>query len=249
VLVFATLGAPERRGLLTRNKRQSEAVAEPEPEPVTTGRATIIAVADPFAGPAEAERWLKAAGEQHLEADLTVLNQSLHAFRVVTADPYLRSVGRRQALVARIGYGAGEEVAEGRWSDALELRLPGGREPRTKVLHPQARLAAVLGQRERALVCEELALRAHVDIAEERLREAALQVLVALDAAVAELSVDPLATKLASRLQELRELRKGVGDAAQAALAAELDAGQRETVTFALTRIEAALRFRAVNNA
>jgi hypothetical protein len=249
VLLFATLGAPERRGLVGKRRRQ--AVAEPEPDPVavTTGRATVISVGQPFSDGAAADRWLKEAGEPELDADLRVLNRALHAYRLVTADPHLHPVGRPHALVARIGYGAGDEVADGRWSDAKELLLPGGRERRAKVLQPQARLAAVIGAREDALVCEELALRAHLDVEHGRDREAALQVLVALDAAVAELSVDPLARKLSARIDELRAQRDAVGEAAQAALAGPLAAPQREVVEFTLQRIEAALRARAVASA
>jgi hypothetical protein len=216
---------------------------------VTTGRATVISVGDPFGDLTAAAAWLKGAGEPELDADLKVLNRALHAFRLVTADPHLGAIGRGQVLVARIGYGAGDEVADGRWSEARELLIPGGRERRAKVLQPQARLAAVIGAREDALVCEELALRARLDVEHARWREAALQVLVALDAAVAELSVDSRAGKLAGRIDELRGQRDVIADAAQTALAGELSLEQRETVDFTLKRIEAALRARAVANA
>ena len=63
------------------------------------------------------------------------------------------------------------------------------------MLHPQARLAAVLGARERPLACEELALRARLDLDHGREREAALQLLVALDAALAELARGPAARR------------------------------------------------------
>ena len=235
--------------MLTKRRRQEVAAPEPEPTPVTTGRATVVDVSRPFADASEAARWLEGAGEDELAAGLSVLNRALHTFRLVTGDPYAQTVGRAHTLVARIGYGAGDEVADGRWSDARELLVPEGRERRTKVLQPQARLAAVLGRRERELACEELALRAHLDLGEGRPREAALQVLIALDAAVAELSVDPLAARLAGRIDELRELRDGVGKAGQAALAGPLSADQTEIVAQALARIEAALRFRAVQNA
>lgn len=249
VLVFATLGAPERRRTIGR--RRQPAAPEPEPEPVTTGRVTVIPVAAPFpdGSEAEAEKWLAQAGEPELAADLAVLNRALHAFRMVTADPYLNPVARTQLLVARIGYGDGEAVADGRWHAARELLLPGGRPRRAKILQPQARLAAVLGGREAALACEELALRAHLDLEQGRPREAALQTLVALDAAIAELSVDPLAERLADRIGELRERRDGIGAAAQAALTREPDAEAQQTVAETLARIESALRARAVQNA
>jgi len=246
VLVLATLGAPERRRL-ARGKRQ--APAEPDPTPVTTGRATIIDVASPFANEGEAGAWLQDAGEAQLEDDLEVLNRALHYFRLVTADPYLGPVGRHQALVARVGFGAGEQVADGLWSDARELRRSEGWRRRSKVLQPQARLAAVLNGRERVLVCEELALRARFDLDSGRPREAALQLLVALDAALAELATDTAGPALAERLTELRGQRDAVAAAAQRALAGEPSAEQEQAVEFALGRIEAALRARAVTNA
>jgi hypothetical protein len=107
----------------------------------------------------------------------------------------------------------------------------------------------VLTSRERALVCEELALRARLDLDAGRGREASLQVLVALDAAVAELQADPTAQELASRLGELREQRDAVAAAAQTALAGPVSNAELEAVAHVLSRIEAALRARAVANA
>jgi hypothetical protein len=245
--VLATLGAPERRRLLAKRKR--DAPPEPGAAPVATGRATIIDVGTPLGSEAEARRWLASVGERVLEADLAVLNRALHAFRLVTADPYLHPVGRQHALVARVGFGAGEQVADGLWTDARELRADPRRQPRTKVLQPQARLAAVLTGREPALACEELALRARLDLDAGRGREASLQVLVALDAAVAELQADPTAEALAPRLAELREQREAIAAAAQTALAGPVSNGELDAVAHVLSRIEAALRARAVANA
>jgi hypothetical protein len=107
----------------------------------------------------------------------------------------------------------------------------------------------MMNGRERALVCEELTLRARLDLDHEREREAALQLLVALDAALAELPGDPVAAGLADRLAELRGLRNGITAVAQAALAGPLSAEQRETLVHGLGRLEAALRARAVANA
>jgi len=177
-----------------------------------------------------------------------VLNRALHAFRLVTADPYRHAAGRDQALVARIGYGDGEQVADGLWTDARELIVREPRSTRAKVLHPQARLAAILNGREQALACEELVLRARLDLDAGRDREAGLQVLIALDAALAELALDPTAPVLQERLEELRAQRDAVALAAQAALSGPLQPPDRETVAFTLGRIESALRARVVAN-
>jgi hypothetical protein len=216
---------------------------------VSTGRATIIDVGQPLPDAGQAQRWLGSTGEEDLDAALAVLNRVLHSYRLVTADPYATPVSRSHALVARIGFGAGEQVADGLWTEARELLDSGPRLRRFKVLQPQARLAAVLGGRERSLACEELVLRARLDLDHGREREAALQVLVALDAALAELPTDPSASALTGRLEELRGQRDPVTAAAQAALAGPLEASQLEAVDFTVRRIEAALRARAVENA
>jgi hypothetical protein len=248
VIVFATLGAPERRRLAALRK-QREAPAQPEPTPVTTGRATVIDVDEPLADQAQAASWLQGVGEAELADGLAVLNRALHAFRLVVADPYLHTVSRSQAIVARVGFGDGEQVADGLWSDARELLQVESRQRRSRVLQPQARLAAVLSGRELPLACEELALRARQDLDHGRHREAALQVLVALDAALAELARDPNALSLRERMAELRAQRDPVAGAAQAALGGPLSESQRESVAFTLGRIESALRARAVQSA
>jgi hypothetical protein len=251
VIVVATLGAPERRRLASL-RRGRDVDPHPEPTLVTTGRATVIDVGRPLADEPAARAWLSAAGEDDLLAGLAVLNRALHAFRLVTADPYVPPVGSRHALVARLGFGAGEEVADGLWTAAREVAPTGGprrRRAGRRALAPQARLAAVLGAREAPLVSEELTLRARLDLDHGRSREAALQLLVALDAALAELAAGPPAGEhaadLAERLAELRSRRDAVGAAAQAALAGPLDADQLASVSLTLARVEAALRARA----
>jgi hypothetical protein len=241
VIVFATLGAPERRRLSHR-RRSRPAEPQPEPTPVVTGRATVIDVARPLQSDEEAAAWLRTAGEPELEQALGTLNRALHAFRLVSADPYLHAVGRQQAIVARIGYGDGEQVADGRWADARELVARSARQRRARILTPQARLAAVLGARERVLACEELALRARLDLDHGRPREAALQLLVALDAALAELSADSRAEVLADRLSELRGQREAVAGAAQSALLGSVSDAELETIAFTVSRLEATLR-------
>ena len=206
----------------------------------------MVDVGEPLAGRPEAEAWLRSAGEAQLEADLAVLNGALFAHRMVTADPYLRPVSRGQALVARVGFGAGELVAEGQWTAAHELERKTPRRRRLKALQPQARLAAILSGREPPLVCEELALRARSDVDQGRDRTAALQVLIVLDAALAELAGDG---GLADRLEELRARRDPIAAAAQSALAGPLNAEELEVVRSTLGRIEAALRARAAARA
>jgi hypothetical protein len=232
VLVLTTLGARERRRI-GPSRRQRKALPEPQPSLIETTRATIIDVGDPLPDPERAAAWLERAGEPELSDGLAVLNRALHAHRVATADSLAHGVGRSDALVARIGYGAGEEVADGKWTEARELIDPGPRRRRSRIPAAQARLAALLTGRERALACEELTLRARLDLDEGRDREARLQVRIAFEAALAELPADPAASALTERIEELR------------ALAATIAAADRDELSAALGRLEAALRARA----
>jgi len=205
-----------------------------------------VDVSEPLGSSEDAAAWLSGAGEPELAAGLSVLNRALQAHRLALADPHVHGIGRRDALVARLGYGAGEEVADGLWTDARELIDAGsGRRRSRRIPAAQARLAALLTGRHTPLACEELALRARLDLDEGRAREAALQTLVALDAALAELPADPAAPALVDRVAQLRGLRDGVAAAAAAALAGRVDRPEQEAIAFALGRIEAALRARA----
>ena len=123
-------------------------------------------------------------------------------------DPYVAEVRAGQALATRIGYGSGEQVAEGDWEAARELPSP--KPSRSMLLHPQQRLAALLSGRDVALACEELALRARLDLDQGREREAALQLAAGLDAALAELEGWRATEAVARRLDELHEHREAV---------------------------------------
>jgi len=238
VLLFATLGAA-RRGRMTRRSRSAAPL--PEPTPVATGRATIIG-AKPLEDAAAAARWLAAAGEAELAADLRVLERVVHAFRVVTADPHGEPPARERLLVARIGYGEGEQVADGRWSEARELLPAAASKRRSRLLEPQSRLAGVLGGHVPLLVCEGLVLRARADLDAGRQRSAALQLRIAVDAALAELAVDG---RLTARLDQLAQLRATLDEAATAALSRGLTDAELASLTATLTTLEATLRARA----
>jgi hypothetical protein len=242
VVVLRTLGASQRRLLARRRTRDAE--PEPEPSPVVTARATVIDAAG-LGGADAARAWLE---DQRSAPDpdpgLAVLNHVLAAHRVAAADPSVREVRIEQALVARLGYGSGEEVAEGRWTEAVELPLePRGRR-RTAALRPQERLAAILGGRDEPLACETLARRARTDLEGGRLREAALTLDAAMAAALAELAPGD-AHDMAERLSELTALRGAVAALAQQALQGPLAASEAEALAAAVDRLQAALRARS----
>lgn len=209
-----------------------------------TARATVVD-AEPVSRE-EAERWVAAAGTEEAQAALAVVARAVRAHRVASGDPAVREPSLVQALVVRVGHGAGEEVAHGRWSVARELPpVRATRRRRTAGLLPQERMAALLGAHSQALACEELALRARQDLDAGQLREAALQLRAALTAALVELPADRDASAdMATRVTELREHASAVAAVADAALVGALPASAAETLGAALQRLEAALRAR-----
>jgi hypothetical protein len=168
----------------------------------------------------------------------------LRAHRAAALDPYVRDVGPGNALVVRVGYGDGDQVAEGRFAEAYELprtAMQGWFAPerRQSFLMPQERLAAILGGRDSVLAGEELLLRARADLDAGRGREAALQARIALEALLAELAAD------GRDVGELSDHRSAIGAAANAALAGEPSPEHHEAVTAACDAMERALRHRA----
>lgn len=244
VIVVRQLSATERRRPRRRPRGED---SDPEPREVTTWRITVID-ARPLAGADAAADWLRRADHTALVSDaIRRLSRVLHLHRVAAADPAARDLAPAEALVVRVGYGTGEQVADATWDAAVTLPPPApSKRPRTTALRPQERLAALLGGRDAPLACEELALRARSDLDADREREAALQVQVALRAARAELQPWRDAGDLAARLAQLDDLQAGVDDAAARALEGGLERDQAENVAFALQRLEAALRARTV---
>jgi hypothetical protein len=195
VLVLQRTGAPV---LAERRRRRRSAPAEPEAAPVALTRVTVIRAASPFEERAEAARWLDEASgaEDAVDAIATeavaILNRALHAQAVAAADPYARQLSPEQAERVLLGYGSGEETADGQFTDARQIdltpRAASRRRQREEELRPQERVAAVLRGRERLDVCETLLLRARADLDAGRDREAALQLQVGLKALLSELA-------------------------------------------------------------
>lgn len=249
--MLATLGAPQRR--LMGGRRKARAVTEVDPEPVPTARATLIA-AEPFDSETAAEAWLGSlrgdddATTTEVDAAAARLNRVLRAHRASALDPYAREVNAVGALVVRVGYGAGEQVADGRFTAAYELpreaagTLRLGAARRRAALAPQERMAAILGGRDHALAGEELLLRAQADLDADQPREAALQARVALEALIAELGRE------GRDVADLSTRRRAVGEAANAALEGDPGAEHVAAVSGAVDAMERVLRHRAAGN-
>jgi hypothetical protein len=246
VLVISGLEAP--RKLPRRARRPRGAAPMPPPTPVAVTRATVID-ANGLEGLDAAEHWFAGAlGPRRaalLASSLGVLARAVAAQRIAAADPWAADPDPARALVTRVGYGTGEAVAEGEWEQARELEQVAS--SRRRMLSPQERAAALLGGRDAALACEELALRARADLEHGRGREAALQLDVALRAARAELEGWREHRDMAARLDELAAHAEPAAAAAAAALHGGLAPDELAATGEGLERLEAALRARAAD--
>jgi hypothetical protein len=235
VLVIETLGAPSPPA---RRRRAREAEAGTDRPPLPLARATAVRAFEPFDSTEDAALWLRRSVEAEDAVDALVaegiglLNRALHAHGVASANPRGQEMSPERAVLVRIGYGSGEEVAAGRFSVAHDIDVSAGGSPRRRrreeELRPQERLAAVLGCREQLDACETLLLRTRADLDDGRLREAALQLQPALEALLVELDgalVDPAHVADMAMLRARREEASG---ASGAALHGDLDeAGER----------------------
>jgi hypothetical protein len=247
VIVIGGIEAPRRSRRPGGAARRRVRAAAEDATPVEVTRATVVD-ADRLDGEDVADAWLKRAAGSDQEAvvagALAVLNRALHARRIAAADPFRGEIADTLALVTRVGYGTGEQVAAGEWTSARDLAPPRAGGGREAALRPQERFAALLSGRDVALAAELLALRARLDLDHERPREAALQLDAALGAGLAELESWRELDGMAARLDELAGLAPGVRAAAEAARAGGLDEPGGTDVRHALERLEAALRAR-----
>lgn len=242
------VGGPAGWMLRRSGRGGRERDATPEPAPVATTRVTVIDPI-PLSAETQARAWLEELDrERDIGAAVGIVNRVVHFHRIAAADPYVREVSAAQALVIRAGWGEGEQVASGLWLHARELstrprRGPGRRRERSWALRPQERLAALLTGRSTMLLCEELVLRARLDLDQGRLEHAAIGLDRALTAAVPELTAEGR-EDLTLRIAELEQLRTGVAEQARSALDSGPASLDEDLVEHALGRLEAALRAR-----
>ena len=248
VLVVETLGAPSpaRRRLRKAKARDADATTEPE---VPLTRLTVID-AEPIEGDPEA--WLEGlkkdeeARDARARAARACVVRAVAARRVSVADAGVADPATGSTVAVRLGYGDGDGLIEGHWTQAIEVPRDAGTRSRTEGMRTHERVAALLGGRETALVCEELLLRARSDIEGLREREAALQVRVGLEALLADRAAFGAGGQ-ASDLAFLDERRRSTGEAANEALRGPLSAERVAEVTETLKICERVLRRRAAN--
>ena len=250
VLVIKTEGAPPPPRRRRRRPKRTEPQAEMEPLPLS--RITAVdaeSLDDEGAG----ERWLEATAGDNDALDAFVagamglLNRALRAAAVAAGDPYLRELTATRATRARIGFGTGEQVADGKFTAALDVDLTDhSRRGRVERIAPQERIAAILGYRATKDACELPLLRARTDLDAGDLREAALQLRVGLEALLVELRGALPDPGHEEDMAVLEERRGEAGAAANAALKGDLGAEHAQNVEDLLVFCERVLRRRRI---
>jgi len=171
VLIVQELDAPRPQ---RRARRRPRSVDPGEPEQVPVTRVTVTGVA--LDGADAGSAWLKEAigdrkrSTEELRDATRIVNRALNALRAEARDPLVQEVGVTKALAIRMGHGTGDELAEGRWTEASQLPPP--RRGRLDDVEPQSRVAAVLAGRDEVHPAETLMQRARLDAQHGREAEA-----------------------------------------------------------------------------
>ena len=248
-----TIAAPPRPSRRRRRPRGSDAAAPPPELPLA--RATAIRAFEPYDGAEEAAVWLASATvnedaiDAAVEAGTALLNEALHAQAIASADPHVATLAPERAIAVRIGYGSGEQIADGAFSEAREVDVAAAGSPRRRrqeELRPQERVAAILRGREAFAACEPLLLRARADLDAGRNREAALQLRIGVDALLAELAAGLDDDDHRTDIATLEDRRAPVEAAAKQALQGDLTPESEAAVSNALQIAERILRRRRI---
>jgi hypothetical protein len=187
-------GLPPRR----RAGRRSKPVDPGDPGEIPVTRVTVTG--ERLDDAAHGTAWLKemmgsgGRGAEEVRTATRIVNRALSALRAGARDPLVQDIGATRALAVRLGHGTGDELADGRWTEAKELARP--RRGRLDDVDPQTRVAAVLAGRDEVHPAETLMLRARLDAQQGRGAEARY----GLRAARAALQEQP-----SSRQKELRK--------------------------------------------
>jgi len=128
IVVLSTVGgrradAGKRRG--GRRRRGGDPDLEQSSVPVT--RATVISPDEAFHSRGQAEAWLaRIDADAETERAFSTIARLSQAHRIAFADPWPADVSPSRALALRVGFGDGEQVAQGHWLSAVELPTAAG---------------------------------------------------------------------------------------------------------------------------
>ena len=224
VLVMGVQGLTRPRRHLRRKARPVEPEHEPDTVPVQL--ASFVEASAPIASEGEARERLEEIGgleelqQRWVDEGLAILNRAIRGHRAGAFDPYVVEVLRRDARKIRIGFGTSADVADGGWTEALDVPTPSGRRAsRASTLAPAEAVADALTGRLEVLQCEDLLMRVFLDLDHGRTQAAALQADAGLRLVVAETGTDD---------ERVHDASRSAGELATLALDRELTADEVE---------------------
>lgn len=240
VVVEATERPPRR----FRRKRRKIADATSVP----VARVTVVD-ADPL-GVEDADRWLaEHDADEAVDHALATIQRLTHVNAIAGGEPQPRPLRWRDLTRALLAYGTGYEGADGGWSAHRTVTVAADQPRRVRRsgrgLGNEERLADLLSGRDPVLAAEPLSLRVQHDLEAEHFREAALQLRIAVEAAIAELEPWRDALHVDAALDELRRSRGAVAETATAAVRGGLSDEQVETVRDVAGTLQTALQRRS----
>jgi len=213
------------------------------PVTVTITVVTVIRADQPFESESAAEAWMNQAMDSEFTGELlddaiSTLDRARAADATGSGVAFGTRTGIGSLLTARVGYGDGDQVASGRFLDALEVDARGGssekRRERLSRTGSLARTASLLGDREKPTACEVMVPRIRLDLDTGNSAAACLAVGPAISATISELEFALEDDDHEKDLDLLEDLLPGLHQIGEAA--AE---GKSETAD--LTRVEEAL--------
>lgn len=183
---------PARR----KRRRPKQSNRSDSPTVVTVTTATLIRAHEPLGSEAEARAWLARLEDDEFiqslfDETLAAIDRALAAEAMATGRPYAQSPALDQILNAKIGFGDGDRVADGRFTEALDVDARGGtaspKRERLGRTRPLARIAAILGEKGDETACELLIPRVRADLDAGRVLAAGLAIETAARATVVEM--------------------------------------------------------------
>lgn len=236
VVVDATERPPRR----FRRKRRKIADATSVPvSRVTVVDADPLEVADP-------DRWLvEHDADAAVDEALAVIGRLVQLSAIAGGEVRSRPLRWSDLTRALLAYGSGYEGADGSWSSHRLVAVPADEPHRVRRsgrgLGNEERLADLLSGRDPVLAAERLNLRVQHDLDAGHYREAALQLRIAVEAAIAELEPWREAPDVDAALTELRGARGAVAETATAAVRGGLTDEQVESVRAIAAMLQTAL--------
>lgn len=236
VVVEATERPPRR----FRRKRRKLAAATSVP----VARVTVVD-ADPIATD-DPDGWLaEHDADEAVDQALAAIHRLGHVNAIAAGEPQPRPLRWRDLTRALLAYGTGYQGADGDWTAHRPVSVAADQPRRVRRsgrgLGNEERLADLLSGRDAVLAAEPLSLRVQHDLEAEHYREAALQLRIAVEVAIAELEPWRDALHVDAALNALRDTRGAVAETATAAVRGGLTDEQVETVRDVAATLENAL--------